>query len=164
MSTPIVDPASLSLDELRAQRALRQADDDAISYVRRLVQGRLDLVLAEQRRRVSGTDRSVSEDLPAILGRHLNSGPARPPRPTDDASDHPLAMELEVLCNRLGASHVTELNDTELATLSDSLTAFEHERSSERREMFVILDALSAELVRRYRDGEAKVDDLMADE
>jgi hypothetical protein len=164
MNTPIVDPASLSLDELRALRAERQADDDAISYVRRLVQGRLDLVLAEQKRRVSGDDRSVSEDLPAILGRHLNSGPARPPRPTDDASDHPMAIELEELCNGLGASHVSELADSELDELSNALQAFEHARSIERRELFTELDALSAELVRRYRDGSAKVDDLMADE
>ncbi len=164
MNTPIVDPASLSLDELRALRAERQADDDAISYVRRLVQGRLDLVLAEQKRRVSGDDRSVSEDLPAILGRHLNSGPARPPRPTDDASDHPMAIELEELCNSLGASHVIELDDGELDELSNALQAFEHARSIERRELFTELDALSAELVRRYRDGSANVDDLMADE
>jgi hypothetical protein len=160
----MVDPASLSLDDLRTLRAQRQADDDVISYVRRLVQGRLDLVLAEQKRRQSGNDRSVSEDLPAILGRHLNSGPARPPRPTDDASDHPLAIELEELCNSLGANHVTELSDTELAALSDALEAFEHTRSSERRELFVELDALSAELVRRYRDGEATVDNLLANE
>jgi hypothetical protein len=160
----MVDPASLSLDDLRALRAQRQADDDVISYVRRLVQGRLDLVLAEQKRRQSGNDRSVSEDLPAILGRHRNSGPARPPRPTDDASDHPLAIELEELCNGLGANHITELSDADLAALSDALEAFEHTRSTERRELFVELDALSAELVRRYRDGEATVDNLLANE
>lgn len=164
MNTPMVDPASLTLDELRDLRAKRQADDDAISYVRRLVQGRLDLVIAEQRRRLSGNDRSVSEDLPAILGRHLNSGPARPPRPTEDASDHPLAIELEELCSSLGASHASELGDSELARLSDDLEAFEHARSNERRELFNKLDALSAELVRRYRDGEANVDDLLARE
>jgi len=164
MSSPTVDPGELTLAELRALRARRQADDDAISYVRRLVQGRLDLVLAEQKRRLSGDDRNVSEDLPAILGRHLNSGPARPPRPTNDASDHPLAIELDELCVSLGANHVADLADTELETLCEGLDAFEHARSLERRELFDRLDALSAELVRRYRDGEANVDDLLAAE
>ena len=164
MDSPTVDPSALSLAELRAMRAALQADDDAISYVRRLVQARLDLVLAEQNRRVSGDSRDVSEDLPAILGRHLTGGPARPPRPTQDASEHPLAIELDELCTGLGANHVTELDDAQLQQLSSSLEAFEQARSQERRDLFGRLDALSAELVRRYRDGEASVDGLLADE
>jgi len=164
MNNPSVDPTTLSLADLRELRSQQQAAEDAISYVRRLVQARLDLVSAEQKRRNNGNDRTVSDDLPAILGRHLNSGPARPPRPTVDLSDHPIAVELDELCSRLGAHHITELNDTELTALSDALQAFEQARSSERRELFGTIDALSAELVRRYRDGEAKVDDLLADE
>lgn len=164
MDSPTVDPSALSLAELRAMRAALQADDDAISYVRRLVQARLDLVLAEQNRRISGDQRDVSEDLPAILGRHLTGGPARPPRPTEDASEHPLAIELDELCASLGANHVTELDDAQLQHLSSSLEAFEQARSHERRDLFGRLDALSAELVRRYRDGEASVDGLLADE
>jgi hypothetical protein len=164
MNNPSVDPTTLSLADLRELRSQQQAAEDAISYVRRLVQARLDLVSAEQKRRNSGNDRTVSDDLPAILGRHLNSGPARPPRPTVDLSDHPIAVELDELCSGLGAHHITELNDTELTALSDALQAFEQARSSERRELFGTIDALSAELVRRYRDGEAKVDDLLADE
>ncbi len=164
MESSTVDPSALSLAELRAMRARLQADDDVISYVRRLVQARLDLVLAEQNRRISGDLRDVSEDLPAILGRHLTGGPARPPRPTEDASEHPLAIELDELCTSLGANHVTELDDTQLQQLSSSLSAFEQARSHERRDLFGRLDALSAELVRRYRDGEASVDGLLADE
>jgi hypothetical protein len=162
MNNPSVDPTTLSLADLRELRSQQQAAEDAISYVRRLVQARLDLVSAEQKRRNNGNDRTVSDDLPAILGR--NSGPARPPRPTVDLSDHPIAVELDELCSGLGAHHITELNDTELTALSDALQAFEQARSSERRELFGTIDALSAELVRRYRDGEAKVDDLLADE
>ncbi|CAB4857487.1 unannotated protein [freshwater metagenome] len=162
-SDPSADPSSLSLADLRALRAKLQADDDAISYVRRLVQGRLDLVLAEQQRRVSGNERDVSEYLPAILGRQLTGGPARPPRPTEDASEHPLAIELDELCRGLGANHVTELDATQLSALSSGLQEFEQARSQERRDLFGRLDALTAELVRRYRDGEASVDGLLAD-
>ncbi|MGZ7023355.1 MAG: RsiG family protein [Ilumatobacteraceae bacterium] len=39
---------------------------------------------------------------------------------------------------------------------------FEQARSQERRELFARIDQLSAELVRRYRDGEAAVDGLLA--
>jgi hypothetical protein len=37
-------------------------------------------------------------------------------------------------------------------------------RSAERKELFGRIDALSAELVRRYRDGEADVEGLLDDD
>lgn len=158
------EPTELPLAELRSLRAELQSDDDAISYVRRLVQARLDLVLAEREHRITGEDRDVAEDLRAILGEHLvasGGGLARPPRPTEDASDHPLAIELDRLFSELGGNHVSELDDEQLVALSAALESFEHARSQERRELFTRLDALSAELVRRYRDGEASVDNLL---
>ena len=36
----------------------------------------------------------------AVLSQHLTGGPARPPRPTEDLSDHPLAVELDEFCAR----------------------------------------------------------------
>ena len=164
MDTSTIDPSELTLGELRALRSQLQADDDAVSYVRRLVQARLDMVLDEKKRRISGSEFHVPEDLPDILGRHLTGGPARPPRPTTDASEHPLAIELDELCSGLGANHISELTDADLETLSSGLENFEHARSHERQELFHRLDALSAELVRRYRDGEASIDGLLADE
>jgi hypothetical protein len=162
------DPRDLSLDELRRTRAQLQADDDALSYVRRLVQARLDLVLAEQERRGSGASApaDATEQLSTILGHHLvaSGGSPRPPRPTEDASEHPLAIELDELYSRLGGNHVAELDDTQLAALTSALAEFEHARSNERRELFGRLDALSAELVRRYREGEASVEGLLADD
>ena len=41
------DPSELSLAALRARRGELQHDDDAVSYVRRMVQARLDMVQAE---------------------------------------------------------------------------------------------------------------------
>src|SRR6187200_2176131 len=107
----MVDPRQLSLVELRALRARLQNDDDAVSYVRRLAQARLDLVQAEKRRRLDGSTESLSDELPALSGE-------------------------------------------ELINYADALHAFEQARSHERRELFTRIDELSAELVRRYRDGE----------
>jgi hypothetical protein len=163
-----IEPQELPLDELRSLRAQLQSEDDALSYVRRLVQARLDLVLSERQHRVSGQERTdVAEDLRAVLGEHLvasGGGLARPPRPTEDASGHPLAIALDELYSRLGGNHMSELSDGELDSLSAALDAFEHERSHERRDLFDRLDALSAELVRRYRDGEASVEGLLAEQ
>ncbi|HRE00636.1 MAG TPA: hypothetical protein PLV68_05015, partial [Ilumatobacteraceae bacterium] len=165
-TTPTLDPSELSLADLRAERATLQAADDAVSYVRRLVQARLDMVELERKHRLAGTQFNVDEDLPAVLGRHLTGGPARPPRPTADASDHPLAIELDELCRRLGADRLDELSDEQLDAVATELASFEQERSHERQvdKRFGRLDALSAELVRRYRDGEASVDGLLADD
>jgi hypothetical protein len=163
--TDQADPALLPLDELRSRRTALQHDDDAVSYVRRLAQARLDLVDAELRRRRDPDGAHVAtSELPAILGTHLTGGPARPPRPAEDASDHPLAIELDALCARHGASDLPALGEDELVALRTELGAFERARSAERKELFERIDALSAELVRRYREGEADVDVLLADE
>jgi len=155
-----IDPSELSLTDLRARRAELQRADDAVSYVRRLAQARLDMVSHERQRRLSGSHLNVAEDLPAVFSRHLTGGPARPPRPVEDASEHPLAIQLDELCSEVRADHMAELGDDELELVASRLEAFERARSNERRDLFNRLDALSAELVRRYRDGEATVDGL----
>jgi hypothetical protein len=162
MTPTDVDPQALPLDELRAVRARMQSDDDAISYVRRLAQAKLDLVRAQQRHLARGNRGSITEELPIILGEHLTGGPARPPRPADDFSEHPLALELELLEQRLDGEDVYSMNEVGLAAFAAELESFEHARSQERQELFTQIDALSAELVRRYRDGEADVEGLLA--
>ncbi|MDO8391449.1 MAG: ABC transporter substrate-binding protein [Actinomycetota bacterium] len=158
-----LDPRALPLEELRSLRAGLQHEDDVVSYVRRLAQARLDLVRAETARRATGeSDTDLSGELPTILGNHLTGGPPRPPRPADDFSGHPLALALERLCHEGGSTDLPALADGELRDYAHRLQMFEQERSQERKELFSRIDALSAELVRRYRDGEADVDGLLA--
>jgi hypothetical protein len=159
-TTQLPDPASLSLDELRSLRNQLQLEDDAVSYARRVAQARLDLVKAEAEHRVAGSETGVDEELRTVLSSHLTGGPARPPRPTEDLSDHPLAVELDELCAANGLGRLKSLDDAQLLTLIAAISEFEEKVSSDRRARFDQLDALSAELVRRYRDGEADVDSL----
>jgi hypothetical protein len=159
------DPTALPLDELRELRSALQNEDDAVSFVRRVAQARLDLISDEQRRRHEGDHglvaEHITEELGAILSGHLTGGAPRPPRPADDFSEHPLALQLEALCNEAGTD-LESLSDDELNDYQERLRNFERERSEERRELFTRIDLLSAELVRRYRDGEADVDGLLA--
>lgn len=157
-----LEPGTLALDELRALRTVLQREDDAISYVRRLAQARLDLLRAELHNRSVGDEKNITGELPAILGAHLTGGQPRPPRPVDDFSDHPLALALEELCSDAGSTDLPSMNGDELIDYLARLHEFEQLRSHERKELFVRIDALSAELVRRYRDGEADVDGLLA--
>lgn len=158
-----LDPTLLPLDELRALRAQLLAEEDAVSYVRRLVQARLELVDAELDRRRTAAGEVTTASLPSILGNRITGGAARPPRPAVDASSHPLAVAFDDLCAHLGAAEPAALSDDQLATLRDELGRFERERSSERQALFSRLDALSAELVHRYREGEADIEGLLAD-
>ena len=71
------DLASRSIEEIRAMRAESQAVETGLSYVRRLAQGRLDIVAADLRRRRDGGDppdlHSLVEHLPEILGEHVHA-------------------------------------------------------------------------------------------
>jgi hypothetical protein len=158
---PTTDPASLSLDDLRSLRSELQQQDDVVSYARRVAQARLDLVKSEVARRAS--DGLVSDEVTDVLSQHLTGGPARPPRPTEDLSDDALSSELDAICAEFHYGRVEGLNESELAALATAIGTFERRVSLDRRARFDKLDALSAELVRRYRDGEATVDSLLAD-
>ena len=170
MNTAEVDPRQLPLDDLRSIRAEMQHQDDVISFVRRLAQARLDLVRAEQRRREADATTSTGEaaelsgQLTTILGSQLTGGAARPPRPAEDFSDHPLAHALDALCREWGSTDLATMNAAELDEFARRLHLFEQERSHERRDLFTRIDMMSAELVRRYRDGEADVAVLLADD
>jgi hypothetical protein len=158
------NPAEMTLEELRAVRAKLQHEDDVVSYVRRVAQARLDLVRAEIARRERGeTDVDLPSELRVVLSQHLTGGPARPPRPTDDLSDDPLSHELDAICSEHGFGHLEELAGDALESLGAALGEYERRVSADRRERFERLDALSAELVRRYRDGEASVDGLLGE-
>ena len=75
--------------------------------------------------------------------------------------DAALLDELDALLGNGRLSEVTEMDDAALAALARQLTSFELRVSDQRREFFEIIDALQAEITRRYRDGEASVDAIL---
>jgi anti-sigma-K factor RsiG len=151
--TERTDPATLDLTELRARRRQLQDLDDAVSYVRRVAQGRADLARAELARRSGAVGgKELTEDLPGVLGDRLLAGSDRPPRPAEDFSEHPRAAELDQLCAEHGFGRLAELEPDELSALAGALDDFERRVSTERHQLFAELDALTEELVRRYRD------------
>ncbi len=149
--------------ELRARRSEARAEEAELSLQRRLVQGRLDIVRAEQRRRASGTSPSLAAavaDLPTTLARP-SSGPVR-----QAVRSAPVASVsgTAALQAQLGADHVPRLPDLagdELDVLGEQLTSLERDLSRQRRSLFGTLDALGAELTRRYLRGEASAEDLL---
>ena len=157
------DLSELSLSEVRDRRAELQVEEDAVSYVRRLVQGRLDIAREEVRRRASGEPRQsdVTGGITRVFSGERGTGSNRPPRDTTVTTDHPLLVELERLCETIHFGGLVDLDDDDLESCVANLAAFETSVSSRRRELFTRIDALSGELVRRYRTSTSSVDSLL---
>lgn len=150
------DEQPLSIAEIRTRRQSLQNEEDAISFVRRLAQGRLDLAQDEQRRRSIGADapsESLTQRLAEVFGQQRGGGSARPPRETSVSSDHPLVQELDQLCEHYQFESMENLDDRDLAELVNGLSMFEKSCSQRRHELFERIDELTAELVKRVRES-----------
>lgn len=144
-----------SVGQLRAQRRQLQQQEDTVSFVRRLTQGRLDLVLDEQRRRERGGDEpvgTITERLAEVFGQQQGGGSARPPRETIVPTDHPLMKQLDELCEQFEFAQIDTLSDADLRQLRDALQLFEQSCSQQRHALFEQIDALTAQLVAQIKE------------
>lgn len=155
------------IEDVRAMRAECLEVETGLSYLRRMVQGPLDIVNHELSRRADGVGAadlaSVVADLPETLGdvpRPPGSGRlSQTLEPT--SIDPELASELENLVGDAQLAEVTSMDDRALSDLAVALGAFESKVSDRRRSYFELIDALQAEIARRYRVGEATVESLL---
>jgi len=163
--TDVTNPDAMTTAELRSARAELQMQEDVISFVRRMAQGRCDLARDEQRRRVDGTPASGMSviDIANVFGQEHGGGSSRPPRETNISADHPLVVELEKLCETVGFGELRTLEDEALESAINQIEQFELTRSAERKNLFSKIDALTTELVKRYKAGGANVDSLLTD-
>jgi hypothetical protein len=152
------EPGEMSLDELRRRRAELQSIDDAVSYVRRVAHGRADLARDAITRASDDSDPTpvyarsdLQGELRDVLADRLLGDEARPPRPAEDFSEHPLSVELDEICAAIGFSRLDRLTTAELEQLVAALDAFDQRVSTQRQEVYAELDALTEELVARYR-------------
>jgi hypothetical protein len=163
--TDILNAESMSTAEIRVARAALQMQEDVISFVRRMAQGRCDLARDEQRRRVDGTPASgISvSDIANVFGQEHGGGSSRPPRETNISAEHALIVELEKLCQEISFGELRTLDDKSLENVVQQLSRFEIAQSLERKALFASIDALTAQLVKRYKDDGVNVDSLLAD-
>ena len=71
MSSHANEASNMPLDQLRAERDRLRHEEDAVSFVRRLAQGRIDLVEAVRHRKSSGE--STSAGITSARVRSLSS-------------------------------------------------------------------------------------------
>ncbi len=157
--------ADLSIEEVRARRAACQGVETQLSYIRRLAQGRLDIVASEVTARRDGTqgDRTLVEQLTEALSDRITApGNGHLPLVLAPGEVDPVLLAgLDGAGPPARVSSPTSMGDDELRRVTDALAEFERDISVRRRAMFDRIDALQAEIVRRYRSGEATVDSLL---
>jgi hypothetical protein len=159
------DLGALTIEEVRERRAACQAVESGLSYVRRLAQGRLDIVMFEiSARREGGAEVDVVEGLTKALADRITSpGFGHLPASVGPGEVDPaLLAGLDAVAHPAELSDPRSMTDEHLQAAADGLAAYEREVSAQRRAMFDRIDALQAEVVRRYQSGEASVENLLA--
>jgi hypothetical protein len=157
---------TLPMSEVRRLRREAEQQEVNLSYTRRLLQGRLDIVRRELQRRSEQDGRSLVDLLPEILSEK-GRGPAHGLGRHQTVQPHaPEEYESWVngLTGSIDMSDISDLSDAKLEKAARALAAAESGLSERRRGVQQVMDGLAAELGRRYRDGEADVAALLADE
>lgn len=156
----------LPLGELRALRADAEQEEVDLSYLRRMVQGRVDVLRAELQRRSGAGGAALVDGLVGILAdeprapaRGLGRYSAVEPSRTDSHRRY-----VEALIADVDLSDVVHRSDDELAQDLRTLSEQEQSISAKRRAVQSVMDECSAEVARRYRDGEADVNALLAEQ
>lgn len=158
--------AGQPMSEVRRLRRTAEQEEVNLSYTRRLLQGRLDIVRREMQRRAENDGRSLVDLLPEILSEK-GRGPAHGLGRHQTVQPHdPEQYEswVNALTPGVDLSAVADLPDAKLERAARALAAAETGLSERRRGVQQVMDGLASELGRRYREGEADVAALLADE
>lgn len=160
----LADVESIPTHQLRDRRDECRGLEAELSYSRRLLQGKIDILRHELKRR-SGGGESGLEDLvsrlPAILADEpTRAGQKRLLEESLPANAGRFRREAERLVADL--AHIDRLSIEGLSEMVEELAAAERKVSEQRRAAQQLIDGLNAELVRRYRKGEEDPSSLLS--
>ena len=160
----------LSMDDVRVRRAECQDVELGLSYARRIVQGRLDIIHAELERRGEGggpsdassiVDRLKEGEMLGDHGRPAGNGRLPTILAPGIESDE-FSSEIDEIADPESLANLPDLSDEVVRKLADQLTALERSLSERRRRVFDRIDVFQAEIVNRYKTGTANPDELLA--
>jgi hypothetical protein len=164
----LADLDAMPMGEVRRRRDESQEAADELSYLRRIIQGRLDIVHAEIERRLGGEATDIHELVGRLERGEILSESARPagfgrlPLTLGAAdADGWITRELDAVLDAKRVGMLNELPEEEVRAIADALGELERKVSDQRNALHERHDALQAEVVRRYRTGEASVDTLL---
>jgi hypothetical protein len=159
----IVDPSYLEnlqtmpMDELRKKKVECEGLESEVSYARRLIQGKLDILRHSVERLADGNRLGIAEmveDLPGILSDGASGSGSRLPRIMAPMNADNQRREVERLASTADLARLEELSSHEIAEIVLRLSEAEKETSQRRRRIQQVMDQLTAELVRRFREGQ----------
>lgn len=166
----VVGLETLPIAEIRARRGFCQAVETDLSFARRMVQGRLDIIHAEIEGRSSGGAASDAGALvEGLKDGTILSDQVRPPGlgrllstmgPSEEVDE--FVREIEEVADDPALANLPELSDDVLGKLADRLAVLERSFSDRRRQVFDRIDVFQGEIIRRYKSGSADPDELLA--
>ena len=146
---------TVAVDELREKLRDARSEEDALSYIRRNLHGRLDLLRAELESREGGR-RGAGHDIGTLTaaladrsvgGRGVRAG---------------LGLRAAAVAGRrraeqvLTEDHLAQLPDLgidDIKAIVDQVTAVEQSLSAQRHRLHEVIDVLESELATRYKAG-----------
>ena len=153
--------SDLDLEELRRRRDLAEEVERELSFHRRLIHGRMDLLGFELRRRRGEETRSLIEALPEIIASGLTGGSVGNYRHLSVDITIPEITgrrEIDQVLEDDALARVTTMDEAELSEIQDALAEAEAAISERRRQLHAVIDSLQAEIIARYKQGLATTD------
>lgn len=155
--------------ELRRMRDECEQEESGLSYARRVVQGRLDILRAEAlRRQDRGADTSdLLGRLPTILrddARPTDPSRTRATRHLVPPHVHHHGREVDNIADEESMADLSERSIDDLRALVDRFGDVERELSRVRRTVLDRIDAIQDELIARYKAGTADVSEVLAEQ
>ena len=153
----------LPLDELRDRRRMCDEVENELSFYRRMLHGRMDLLAFELRRRRGEEDRSLIEALPEILADgstgYVPSG--RPTRVVVPDLPEQRRRHIDEVLEADFLTRIALVEEAELLQIQTALVETESEISERRHAVQEVFNAVQAELTDRYKQGLANFDELL---
>ncbi|HVE91652.1 MAG TPA: hypothetical protein VNE62_05035 [Actinomycetota bacterium] len=144
------------VEELRLMLEDSRREEGALSYVRRWLHGKLDVLRSElaHRGEASGSRSSIQDRLTSALASGAQGGSrgARSKMPSDAQQAEGQRMVDELLAE-VNLARLPDMGADDIDAAADRLVETERAVSGQRRALLSVIDALESELVRRYRDG-----------
>jgi len=159
--------------EIRAMRRECEQAEVGFSFARRVLQGHLDIVDSELRRRHAGgeagahTLHDIVERLPQILADDHDraAGPTRRHidlEPDVAAGELLAAIDAAVGGGGAALADLDHRSEAEVTEIADRLGQLEREFSQTRRALHERIDLLKTALSERYERGEITVEGLLS--
>jgi hypothetical protein len=158
----LADLESVELSDLRDRRRMTDEVETELSFYRRLLHGRMDLLAFELNRRSGEETRSLIEALPEILGAGERTGDRQQRIPQMLAPDLPeeRRRHIDRVLGDDFLSRLPECEAEELSEIQQVLVETEQEISTGRKAVQHVFDSIQAEIMRRYKEGQVDPDEL----